>query len=298
MTATASRSSRLRPRLSPARARPPARWRAGARARPVPAPRRRTCRACRAARRPPTTGWPCRLPPRRPPFHRTNFRCRECATGIVTISDASPISIITCRNRRSRRSRWRIARHRGCWCCIAKSSAGKIARFASFPQFLQPGDCLVLNDSRVFPSRLFGHRAGVLRGRQESEAWNLAVGGGFLLSHVMRKPGPLSCIRGARCALASGVLRWRGGRGDRARRIRRADRAVSLRRRYLRAAAENRPRAAAALHQARRTRGGPRALPDRVRPRERVRSPRPLRGCTSRRRFWKRAAPPAPKSRT
>jgi S-adenosylmethionine:tRNA ribosyltransferase-isomerase len=28
------------------------------------------------------------------------------------------------------------------------------------PQFLGPGDCLVLNDSKVFPSRLIGHRSG------------------------------------------------------------------------------------------------------------------------------------------
>jgi S-adenosylmethionine:tRNA ribosyltransferase-isomerase len=33
--------------------------------------------------------------------------------------------------------------------------------FREFPQFLRSGDCLVLNDSKVFPSRLFGHRAGV-----------------------------------------------------------------------------------------------------------------------------------------
>ena len=33
--------------------------------------------------------------------------------------------------------------------------------FRDFPQFFGPGDCLVLNDSKVFPSRLFGHRAGV-----------------------------------------------------------------------------------------------------------------------------------------
>jgi len=33
--------------------------------------------------------------------------------------------------------------------------------FRDFPSFLHPGDCLVLNDSRVFPSRLYGHRAGV-----------------------------------------------------------------------------------------------------------------------------------------
>jgi S-adenosylmethionine:tRNA ribosyltransferase-isomerase len=33
--------------------------------------------------------------------------------------------------------------------------------FRDLPEFLGAGDCLVLNDSRVFPSRLYGHRAGV-----------------------------------------------------------------------------------------------------------------------------------------
>jgi S-adenosylmethionine:tRNA ribosyltransferase-isomerase len=33
--------------------------------------------------------------------------------------------------------------------------------FREFPSFLGEGDCLVLNDSRVFPARLFGRRAGV-----------------------------------------------------------------------------------------------------------------------------------------
>ena len=33
--------------------------------------------------------------------------------------------------------------------------------FREFPQFVGPGDCLVLNDSKVFPSRLFGHREGM-----------------------------------------------------------------------------------------------------------------------------------------
>jgi S-adenosylmethionine:tRNA ribosyltransferase-isomerase len=32
--------------------------------------------------------------------------------------------------------------------------------FREFPRFLQRGDCLVLNDSKVFPSRLYGRRAG------------------------------------------------------------------------------------------------------------------------------------------
>lgn len=33
--------------------------------------------------------------------------------------------------------------------------------FRDFPSYLRDGDCLILNDSKVFPSRLFGHRAGV-----------------------------------------------------------------------------------------------------------------------------------------
>ena len=33
--------------------------------------------------------------------------------------------------------------------------------FRDLPEFLRPGDCLVLNDSRVFACRLFGRRAGV-----------------------------------------------------------------------------------------------------------------------------------------
>jgi len=34
-------------------------------------------------------------------------------------------------------------------------------RFRDLPEFLGEGDCLVLNDTRVFPARLFGRRAGV-----------------------------------------------------------------------------------------------------------------------------------------
>jgi S-adenosylmethionine:tRNA ribosyltransferase-isomerase len=33
--------------------------------------------------------------------------------------------------------------------------------FRDLPSDLRPGDCLVLNDSKVIPARLFGHRAGV-----------------------------------------------------------------------------------------------------------------------------------------
>ena len=34
-------------------------------------------------------------------------------------------------------------------------------KFRSLPEYLRPGDCLVLNNTRVFPCRLFGHRQGV-----------------------------------------------------------------------------------------------------------------------------------------
>lgn len=39
--------------------------------------------------------------------------------------------------------------------------------FRELPTFLRPGDCLVLNNSRVFPSRLFGHRTGAGSGEVE-----------------------------------------------------------------------------------------------------------------------------------
>ncbi len=39
--------------------------------------------------------------------------------------------------------------------------------FRDFPSYVHPGDCLVLNDSRVFPSRLFGHREHGAGGRVE-----------------------------------------------------------------------------------------------------------------------------------
>ncbi len=39
-------------------------------------------------------------------------------------------------------------------------STGQVAHsvFSRLPEYLQPGDCLVMNDSRVLPARLFGHR--------------------------------------------------------------------------------------------------------------------------------------------
>ncbi len=39
--------------------------------------------------------------------------------------------------------------------------------FREFPSFIHPGDCMVLNDSRVFPSRLYGTREHGAGGRVE-----------------------------------------------------------------------------------------------------------------------------------
>jgi len=39
--------------------------------------------------------------------------------------------------------------------------------FRDFPSYVRPGDCLVLNDSRVFPSRLYGRREHGTGGRVE-----------------------------------------------------------------------------------------------------------------------------------
>lgn len=51
--------------------------------------------------------------------------------------------------------------------------------FREFPRFLRLGDCLVLNDSRVFPSRLFGHRAGLHSlpvGKHNPKRWQNLTG--------------------------------------------------------------------------------------------------------------------------
>ena len=54
----------------------------------------------------------------------------------------------------SGRARWRA--HAGA--ASRNAALGRPADFAIFRNILTPGDCLVLNDSRVLPSRLFGQR--------------------------------------------------------------------------------------------------------------------------------------------
>ncbi len=51
--------------------------------------------------------------------------------------------------------------------------------FRDLPEYLRPGDCLVLNDSKVFPSRLYGHREGVHSlpvGKHNPKKWQNLTG--------------------------------------------------------------------------------------------------------------------------
>lgn len=55
-------------------------------------------------------------------------------------------------------------------------------QFREFPQFIAPGDCIVLNDTRVFPSRLIGRREGTggevevfLTKQIDCSTWNTLV---------------------------------------------------------------------------------------------------------------------------
>ena len=52
---------------------------------------------------------------------------------------------------------------------VVDRAAGTVAdrEFRDFPSYVRPGDCIVLNDSRVFPSRLYGHRQHGTGGRVE-----------------------------------------------------------------------------------------------------------------------------------
>ena len=57
------------------------------------------------------------------------------------------------------------------------------SHFANLPEFLQPGDILVGNDSRVFPARIHGRKVGtgghveiLLLEQRENRTWRALVG--------------------------------------------------------------------------------------------------------------------------
>ncbi|MCR4597832.1 MAG: tRNA preQ1(34) S-adenosylmethionine ribosyltransferase-isomerase QueA [Acetatifactor sp.] len=74
--------------------------------------------------------------------------------------------------------------------------------FKEVPSFLKPGDCLVLNNTKVIPARLLGEREGtgghvevLLLTRKESDVWETLV-----------KPGK-KCKPGTRLTFGDGLLK-------------------------------------------------------------------------------------------
>ena len=168
--------------------------------------------------------------------------------------------------------------------------------FREFPEFLRPGDCLVLNDSRVFPSRLYGRRAGVralpVGKKNPARAEHLTGHGGSV-------PGAAAC--GGSEALAgagaSGTqdAHWRAGplrRGPRsrdhgARRVTASARCASTAK-----ATCAKTSSASVTFRCRPTYGGPTTRPTAsatrpCSPRTPGRWPRRPPDCTSRRRCWR-----------
>ncbi|MBO4750374.1 MAG: tRNA preQ1(34) S-adenosylmethionine ribosyltransferase-isomerase QueA [Lachnospiraceae bacterium] len=74
--------------------------------------------------------------------------------------------------------------------------------FKEVPEFLRPGDCLVLNNTKVIPARLLGQREGtgghvevLLLSRKENDVWETLV-----------KPGK-KCKPGTRLTFGDGILK-------------------------------------------------------------------------------------------
>ncbi len=127
--------------------------------------------------------------------------------------------------------------------------------FRDLPALLQPGDLLVFNDTRVIKARLFGEKptGGAVEALVER-----VLPGDEVLAHLRasKSPQPGSRVRFAG-AFDAEVLGRAGPEGALFR--------LRFPARPARAAGAPRPRAAAALHRARRHGRGRRALPDRVR---------------------------------
>ena len=158
--------------------------------------------------------------------------------------------------------------------------------FADLGRYLRAGDLLVLNDTRVFPARLLGRRVPsggavecLLMGQPRpagtgdapgAEEWDALVHPGQKL-----KPGARMVFEGAGGVLHGEILarRFQGRRTvrlwtDDPDGVAAVDRS-------------HRPRAAAAVHQARRSRRRSRALSDGLRAPSAARSPRRPPACTS-----------------
>ena len=83
-----------------------------------------------------------------------------------------------------------------------KTGAVEHRHFRDIKEYLKPGDCLVINDTKVIPARLYGHKEGtdalieiLLLKRRENDVWETLV-----------KPGK-KCRPGARIIFGGGILR-------------------------------------------------------------------------------------------
>ena len=70
---------------------------------------------------------------------------------------------------------------------VLDRSSGSLTdkHFYDLTDFLRPGDCLILNDSRVLPARLYGHRKGtgaavelLLLTQKGTDEWEVLAGPG------------------------------------------------------------------------------------------------------------------------
>ena len=105
-----------------------------------------------------------------------------------------------------RRTRWRIGHPPDFWSWIKRLASILHHVFREITEFLKPGDCLVLNNTKVIPARLFGEKEGtqakieiLLLKRKENDVWETLVkpgkkakvgtkiifGGGLLVGEVI-----------------------------------------------------------------------------------------------------------------
>jgi S-adenosylmethionine:tRNA ribosyltransferase-isomerase len=86
-------------------------------------------------------------------------------------------------------------------CLDGEDGAIRHLQFSDFPDQLDPGDCLVVNNTRVIPARLIGHRADsgteveiLLLERRDSNLWETIVRPGRRVRpghHIVFLPGEL-----------------------------------------------------------------------------------------------------------
>ena len=135
----------------------------------------------------------------------------------------SPISTSTLPDELLRRSRRPRAADRACSCSIAPAGAVDHTSFSALTDYLRAGDLLVLNNTKVFPARLLGHRVPSGGGGRSPAvgSWRTDESGvGSWESGVERMggagaPGPEAEARGARPVRArrsatATARSWRG----------------------------------------------------------------------------------------